>query len=95
MSQRTTTHRMGSAAPHRDTPQKIVICIDGTGQDETKPSATNVRKFSQLLLTGAANQKVIYLPGVGSRTDKQTSGKMFGNVGGSGPSGSGARRWPS
>lgn len=84
MPQKTTTHTMGSKAPKDAPPQKIIVCIDGTGQDETKPRATNVRKFSELLLKGDANQKVIYLPGVGSRTDKQQSGKLFGNVGGSG-----------
>ena len=84
MSQKTTTHQMGSAAKKRTTPQKIVICIDGTGQDETKPTATNVRKFSNLLLRDPANQKVLYFAGVGSRTDKQQSGKLFGKSGGSG-----------
>ena len=84
MTQKTTTHAMGSRAPKDPTPRKIIICIDGTGQDETKPRATNVRKFANMLLKGDAHQKVIYLAGVGSRTDKQQSGKLFGNVGGSG-----------
>lgn len=84
MPQKTTTHAMGSKAPKDPAPRKIIICIDGTGQDETKPRATNVRKFATLLRKADANQKILYLPGVGSRTDKQRSGKLFGNVGGSG-----------
>ena len=84
MGQKTTTHAMGSARPSRTEPHKIIVCIDGTGQDELKPRATNVRKISDLLKGATAGQKVIYLPGVGSRSDKQQSGKLFGKTGGSG-----------
>ena len=84
MGSRTTTHQSGSAAPRRTTPQKIIICIDGTGQDERKPSATNVRKFRDSLKKNEANQKVLYLSGVGSRSDRKKSGKLFGISGGSG-----------
>ncbi len=86
MGQKTTTHEMGSAAPKRTTPQKIVICIDGTGQDKKprKGGGTNVKKFAELLQTDKADQTVIYLAGVGSKADKKKSGKRFGISGGSG-----------
>ena len=55
-------------------PRKLIICIDGTG-NQISDQQTNVLKLYRCLRVNSDTQKVLYVPGVGTNSSQSVIGK--------------------